>query len=146
MHDILLTKSRDCSTFVPIVLEGETRVSVSVEAPVPLIAARGPSVGALREPGAQNSRMRSPFMGRKGTKNNFSRFVVRNPLISPDSAPEMEGFGRTFSAFFGPKTRCGRALNACLKEKETPIPRPAASRESQRRLTSPAGRQDWDQV
>jgi len=50
---------------------GETRVSVSVEAPVPLIAARDASVEARREPGRQNSRMRSPFMGSKGTKNNF---------------------------------------------------------------------------
>jgi len=44
-------------------------VSVSVEAPVPLIAARDASVEARREPGRQNSRMRSPFMGSKGTKN-----------------------------------------------------------------------------
>src|SRR5208282_3690292 len=107
MHDILLTKSRDCSTFVPIVLEGETRVSVSVEAPVPLIAARGPSVGALREPGAQNSRMRSPFMGRKGTKNNFSRFAVRNRLISPIWGPEREGFGGLFRRFSGQKRAAG---------------------------------------
>src|SRR5208337_2331194 len=38
-------------------------------------------------------------------------------LINPDSEPEMEGFGRACSAFFAPKTRSGRALDASLKEK-----------------------------